>query len=125
MKVLVVAHLSSGFIAAALEGDLDMLKFLKETECPFYSGTKVEVVIAAAKGGHLETLKWLKEEDCLLPRKAYSAACESGLKSVKVLRWLRGNGCLWNSKAHMAATQNGNFEALKWLYKTSKVHYWS
>ena len=44
--------------SAALEGNLEVLKWAREQGCPWDEAT------CAAKGGHFAVLKWAREQGC-------------------------------------------------------------
>ena len=109
-------NLSTGtFIVAAGEGQLDVLKWLREQgpPCPW----DVIACNDAAAGGHLDVLKWLRAQEppCPWDKSACSRAAERG--HLDVVKWLRGQEppCPWDANACRRAAAGGQLDLLKWL----------
>jgi hypothetical protein len=98
---------------AAQGGHLEVLKWLREQEAPLGEWTSVH----AAKGGHLEILKWAREQGCGLNQWTYAYAAKQG--HLEILKWLREQGCYcdeWEETCVFAAKE-GHLEVLKWIEK--------
>jgi hypothetical protein len=103
-------------IYAAMEGHLDVLKFI----CFLYVSGKVipnldkRVCLAAAKHGHLEVLQWLRSMDCPLDETICAAAAEGG--HLAMLQWARSPdiGCPWDTSTCAMAAAEGRLELLQW-----------
>jgi len=97
------------FAYAALNGNLENMKWLKENCCPWDE----ETFVNAALNGNLENMKWLKENGCEWDGLAfYYAALNGNLENMK---WLKENGCEWNEETFANAAENGNLDNMKWL----------
>jgi hypothetical protein len=72
------------FGLAAQQGNLKVLKWMKECLPIIFSLQKNNYYHSAASGGHLEVLKWARDSDCP-----------------------------WDSRTCSEATKNGHFEALR------------
>ena len=59
-------------VIAAKEGNMDILKWLKENGYNWEPGT----CAAAAREGHLEALKWLRENGCEWDRNSMNAVAQ-------------------------------------------------
>ncbi|KAL6045268.1 Ankyrin repeat domain-containing protein [Balamuthia mandrillaris] len=130
--------------AAAAEGHLDVLKWLRENDCPWYD---THAVAQAAVSGGLQVLQWLQEaQGELFDSNSLSGVCtvaatQGKLKIVQwafenggslshqvidkaatgghleLIKWARENGCLWTPSAAANAAQMGHLETLKWLHE--------
>ena len=76
--------------SAASGGDLEMLKWARENDCPWDKQTCAD----AAMGGHLEVLKWARENGCPWDERTCAFAAEGG--HLEMLKWARENDCPWN-----------------------------
>ena len=82
------AELTVGLCASAAEGgQLKVLQWLRENECPWDEKT----CEYAAKGGHLEVLKWARENGCPWDERTCERAASEGY--LEVLNWAHENGC--------------------------------
>ena len=72
---------------AARAGHLDIVKYLHENGCPWDEGT----CWRAAKGGHLDVLEYLHENGCPWDDKTCFWAAKKAY--VHVLTWAIANGC--------------------------------
>jgi len=75
--------------AAAMGGQIRVLKWLRERDCPMYRNEWT--CYRAARGGHLEVLQWLREEGCPWDSDTCKEAAANG--NFEVLRWAIENGC--------------------------------
>ena len=95
---------------AAEVGNLDVLKWLRENECPWDRWT----CAYAAEHGHLEMLKWARENDCPWDEATCAFAADSG--HLETLKWARENGCPWDhALMWWQATENDHLEVVRWL----------
>lgn len=103
------SHMTEATCAfAATNGDLDLLKQLRQQECPWNEDT----CASAAKAGHLHVLQWAIQNGC--PCNAYTSfeAMEGG--QLTVLKWLENNNRLyWDSRMCMSALKNGYIKIFK------------
>ena len=76
--------------SAAKGGQLKVLQWLRENECPWDELT----CRAAADGGQLEVLKWARANGCPWDEKTCAFAAEGG--HLEMLKWARENDCPWN-----------------------------
>ena len=76
--------------AAARGGQLEVLQWLRENDCPWNADTYV----GAAHGGKLKVLQWARKKGCPWDVMTCAAATECG--NLEVLKWLRQNSCPWN-----------------------------
>ena len=77
------------FEAAAEQGSLQVLKWLKANGCNIDDPS---IFQAAAFHGSLENLKWLKANGCNIDDPyIFRVATEQG--SLENLKWLKANGC--------------------------------
>ena len=88
------------FVAAAENGHLDVLKFLRSQDppCPWSSTTcSGGACSAAVRNGHFDVLKWLRSQDppCPWGERTCSNAAFNG--HLDVLKWLRSQDppCPW------------------------------
>ena len=93
---------------AAKVGNLDVLKWARENDCPWDETTCAH----AALRGHLEILKWARENDCPWNGSTCSTAAYKG--RLEVLKWARENGCPWTAWTCAQAAYGGHLEVLKW-----------
>jgi hypothetical protein len=93
---------------AADVGNLDVLKWARENDCPWDD----ETCANAAEGGHLEVLKWARENDC--PWDELTCAHAAWKGHLEVLKWARENGCPSNELTCSSAALGGHLEVLKW-----------
>ena len=94
--------------SAAKGGQLEVLEWLRENECPWDKNT-----CEAASGGHLEVPMWARENDCPWDENTCKEAACGG--HLEVLQWARENGCPWDEETPGAVAQGGQTrEALQW-----------
>jgi hypothetical protein len=72
---------------AALRGQLEELKALRENGCPWDEGT----CSGAVFGGHLDILQWVRANGCPWDNRTCTSAAEGG--HFEVRQWARENGC--------------------------------
>ena len=90
--------------SAAKGGQLEVLEWLRENECPWDEDT----CWAAAKGGHLEALQWARANDC--PWDEYTCREAAFGGHLEVLQWARENGCPWDEDTCALAASKGYVE---------------
>ncbi len=103
-------HLSSRELlchAAALSGQLEELKLLRENYTPW----DIFTCSAAAWGGHLEVLQWSRANGCPW---AWQTCCRAAGGTLDLLQWARENGCPWDEKTCTAAAWQGRLKVLRW-----------
>lgn len=124
---------------AASGGQLEVLKWLKENDCPLgpsispyaafnghlevlkwleqYSGrANCDIIQKAAKGGRFEVLKWLYLNHYHLNKHTFFAAAEEG--HLEILKWLIARGhrpWIWDKSTSRYAVLGGHLDVLKWL----------
>ena len=120
-------------------GNIEVLKFLREKECPWGARTSTD----ACRHGQLEVLKWLQKEGCLCDLDRFLSVCGDHLDILKWMRetypgcafdervtnkasqknrldclmWLREHGCPWDARVMNHAAGHGNLELLKWAHE--------
>jgi hypothetical protein len=97
------------FARASEKGDLDVMKRLRDSGCPWDSCT----FEAAARHGSLDNMKWLKDNGCPWYRTTFCGAAAHG--SLENMKWLKDNGFPWSLFTFAWAARHGNLENLKWL----------
>ena len=104
---------------AALDGHLEVMKWLRAKGCPW----GIQTSCWAAQGGRLEVLQWLRAQDPPCPWT--SSVCSSAARQghLDVLRWARSQGCPWDERAPWAAARNGHLKVLNWLIKEECPYY--
>ena len=102
---------------AAVQGNLEMVKYCVANECPIDESA----CAAAAIGGHLEVLKYLREE-AKVPwdrHTAYWAALNGHLHILEYL--VERKFDKYEVYACKYAAENGHFDCLKYLHETAKA----
>ena len=95
---------------AALNGQLDMLKWLYANDYPVGPW----VCRCAARGGYIHILEWLKDNNLTWSNKIISTA--SGCGNLDVIEWAIDNGCDFDSTLSTdKAAGGGHLHVLKWL----------
>ena len=103
------AELTVGLCASAANGgQLKVLQWLRENECPWDEDTCTQ----AANGGHLEVLKWARANGC--PWDGWTCTNAAANGHLEVLKWARENGCPWNEDTCSEAAFGGHLDVLKW-----------
>jgi hypothetical protein len=95
---------------AARTGNLECLKYLHESGCPWHPGTTVEI---AAKG-NLNCLKYAYENGCPWDSFTTSQATRNG--HLECLMYAHQNGCPWHPMTTWIAANNGHLNCLKYIY---------
>ena len=104
------AELTVGLCASAAKGgQLKVLQWLRENECPWEEDT----CRAATKGGHLEVLKWARANGCPWDEETCAWAAENG--HLEVLKWAHANGAPLTHFTREKAVANGHREVVQWL----------
>jgi hypothetical protein len=93
--------------AAALSGQLEELKLLRENYTPW----DIFTCSAAAWGGHLEVLQWSRANGCPWD---WQTCCRAAGGNLDLLQWARENGCPWDEKMCSAAASKGHLDVLQW-----------
>ena len=105
------AELTVGLCASAAEGgQLKVLQWLRENECPWDEDTCRAG--AAAKGCNLEVLKWARANGCPWDESTCEYAAARGY--LEMLKWTRENDCPWDEGTCAYAALGGHLETLKW-----------
>jgi len=104
-------------LAAALQGNLEMVKYCVANECPIdWSACSF-----AAKNGHLECLKYLREEG-KAPWDSLTAAWAAENGHLHILEYLvERKYDKYNEVACWFAAANGHLDCLKYLRETAKA----
>ena len=97
--------------SAAYGGHLDMLKWLREVNCPFEDRIHRDV----ADGGHLDMLKWLGEVGFKCDSWTYVYAISSG--HLHVMKWLKEIGCPYDIRARLCAMNSKRPEIVQWAWE--------
>ena len=93
---------------AALQGQLEILKWLRENDFPWDEKTCTRAV----RGGHLEVLQWLRANSC--PWNEYTCAWAAHDGDLEMLQWARANGCPLSVHTCAYAVWGGHLEVLQW-----------
>jgi len=102
---------------AACHGNLDMLKFCVENQCPLDE----EACMMAAGSGSLECLKYLHEE-VKAPWDWSTAAWAAGDGNLHILEYLVGRKYdQYNGLECSFAAEEGHLDCLKYLHETAKA----
>ena len=94
--------------SAAKGGQLEVLEWLRENECPWDKNTCEE----AAYSGHLEVLQWARENGCPWKEDTCWSAAQGG--QLEALQWARENGCPWDERTCRSAAWGGHLPVLQW-----------
>ncbi|CAL6415219.1 PREDICTED: similar to predicted protein [Bathycoccus prasinos] len=102
---------------AALQGNLEMVKYCVANECPI----DVRACANAASGGQLECLKYLREE-AKAPWNSYTAAWAAENGHLHILEYLvERKYDKYNGHACQLAAWNSHLDCLKYLHETAKA----
>ena len=102
---------------AALQGNLEMVKYCVANECPIYEYT----CACAAENGHLECLKYLREE-AKAPWDSRTASWAAGGGHLHILEYLvERKYDKYNGYACELAARQGHLDCLKYLHETAKA----
>jgi len=103
--------------AAAEQGNLEMVKYCAENECPIDK----EACAQAAFNGHLDVLKYLHEE-AKAPWYSVTASWAAGNGHLHILEYLvERKYDRYDEYACTNAAENGHFDCLKYLRETAKA----
>ena len=92
----------------ALNGNLELLKVLRENGCPWDETT----CGSAARNGHLESLKYAHENGCPWDETTCSNAAKFG--HLECLKYAHENGCPWDETTCFNAAYNDHPESFKY-----------
>ena len=95
----------------ALNGNLDLLKYLHENGCPWDQST----CTCASLVGHLECLQYAHENECPWDEDTCKYAAEKG--HLECLKYLHENGCPWDEDTCSNAAKFGHLECLKYAHE--------
>ena len=105
-------------VVAARRGNLDVLKWLRAQEPPFFWCSSV--LAAAAKRGDIKMMEWICAspsggDPC--PRGVDACIEAAGAGHLSALQWLRSLNppCPWDEDAARAAAKNGHLDVLCWI----------
>ena len=93
---------------AAEEGHLDVLEYLYEHGCPWNRWT----ITQAAFQGNLSMVKYCVENNC--PMDAYACSCAAEGGHLAILKYLREHGCPWESKTCRCAHMRNHIDCLNY-----------
>jgi hypothetical protein len=94
---------------AAEYGHINIIKHLRENDCPWDDITCSNAV----DNGHFGLVIWLNENGCEWDAWSCTYAAQNG--DFELLQWLHENGCPWDAWTCSYAAQNGYLDILKWL----------
>ena len=100
--------MSTAMRAAAQEGHIDVMRCLKEAECPWDERT----CGGAARQGQLAALQWLHQAGCPWDESTCRAAAAGG--HLSVLAWAHLNGAPWDEETCSAAAAGGFLDMIQW-----------
>ena len=107
-------ELSDGLCTlAAGEGQLEILKWLRENDFPWDEVTYKR----ATSGGHLAVLQWAHANGCPWDEETYSGAAYDG--KLEILQWARANSAPWDGTTCVEAAYSGHLEVLQWARANS------
>jgi hypothetical protein len=104
------AVISSMFVKAIEQGDVQKLKFLKEKGYEWVG----DIRKLAAEHGHLNVIEWAEENGIKSTFFEYLAAATHGF--VHILEWAKNRGVYLDINVAKAAAEAGQVETLKWLF---------
>lgn len=108
--------MSHACAAAARAGRFDLLKWLKEINCPLGDN----VCVFAAKRGDLEMLKWAIENGCRVDFNTIRAA--AGSNQILILKYLYSHGYRIRGDNFDEAAKNGHIEVFKWFKEIDSIN---
>jgi len=94
---------------AAENSHLNMLKWLRDQQCPWDSDT----TRMAAYNGNLDLLDWALSSECPWTETCFAYATRKG--DLKVLKGLRTRGLQWGAACCLAAVEYNHLHVLQWL----------
>jgi len=105
------------FLAAACQGNLEMVKYCVANECP----DDEEACTSAARNGHLECLKYLREE-VKAPWNWRTAAWAALNGHLHILEYLvERKYDRYSEEVCQWAAEKGHLDCLKYLHETAKA----
>jgi hypothetical protein len=105
------ASINKWCILAALNDNLECLKYAHENRYPWSSDT----CKFAAFYGHLECLKYAHENGC--PWNEYTSYFAASNGKLNCLKYAYEQNCPWNELTCMYAAYNGNLNCLKYAHE--------
>ena len=123
------------------QGNLDVLKFLKEKACDFSSK---DITKMAARHGHLDILKWMKSQGLIWEVFVFHEAARGGHLEIiewgkdvvkynfhhrvyirnaaegghiELLKWFRSHGTPWDDDVFRCAAQSADISVLQYLFE--------
>eukprot|EP01036_Dinobryon_divergens_P039719 gene39719-52413_t len=100
----------------ARNGNLEMLRWLKERECP----KDLDSFSNAARGCHVEVLDWL-QESYGWPEESYGGWPDSTCDAIAstgrldILQWALDKGCPWDARCASTCAMGGHMEMFRWI----------
>ncbi len=98
------------FSSAALNGNLDTLKWMLDNNFP----KDVWTFAYAAEKGNFHILKWMFENNFPKDEQTFAIIALNG--NFDILKWMFDNHFPKNEKTFIFATYNGNLDILKWMF---------
>eukprot|EP01036_Dinobryon_divergens_P035665 gene35665-46261_t len=99
----------------ARNGNLEMLRWLKERECPKDLNTFLE----AARGCHVEVLDWLQNmygwPDAIWPDAFSTCDVIASTGRLDILQWALDHGCPWDARCACTCAREGHMEMFRWI----------
>ena len=105
-----IKNTKNTFMNAALNGNIENMKWLKENGCEWDERTFAN----AALNGNIENMKWLKENGCRWNEYTFECAAFNG--NLENMKWLKENECPWDGNVFDIAVSRKDFENMKWLH---------
>lgn len=114
---------TSGGYGAAINGNLENIKWLYANGCKFDSVSFAEL----SDKNNFEAMKWLHEQGYKWERKSYYLNFAVHHGNFPAMKWLKENGCRFDDDTFTLAIEKGNLEHVKWLHEQGCywVHSWS
>lgn len=100
---------------ASRNGNLDVMKWLKEKGCLWGTNT----FDSASENGNLNNMKWLKDNGCPWGKSTFWKAARNG--NLENMKWIKDNGCPWGKCTFWKAAENGNMENIKWIKEFENI----
>jgi hypothetical protein len=97
---------------AAVAGDLETVRFLHESGCPWDADSMVEL---GAGSGSVELLRYLKQQGCAFNAQVMTAAAAKG--HTQLCQFLRAEQCPWDARACENAARGGSVHTLHWWHE--------
>ena len=99
---------------ASLNGHLDVLKWLNDNQCPIYLNE--DLCSVSAKGNHIEVLKYLIE-DMNCPCDSLTTSALAGTGNLEILKYCIDKGCEKSDFLYKIACVEGNLHIIKWYHE--------